>query len=90
MYESYSKSYNRQDSDLITSNTVYIAYIRRVMHGSRRSVWERNDTVIAYHEVNRTLVTLLLDFEEPAKKAPFDINKDDLKVITNEERIAVS
>ena len=33
---------------------------------------------------------LSTEYEEPAKKAPFDINKDDLKMVSNEERIAVS
>ena len=35
-------------------------------------------------------VALSTEYEEPAKKAPFDINKDDLKMVSNEERIAVS
>ena len=33
---------------------------------------------------------IVADFEEPARRAPFDVNSEHLRMVSNEERIAVS
>lgn len=36
------------------------------------------------------ICTHFSDFEEPAKRAPFDVSSEHLRMLTNEERITVS